>query len=90
MLAELPVGDIRALGQRPTGRLEEGERELPMPDGREDRLRRETGRLPFVEEGGPVDISFAVPVPPTLQSAQVRESADVLNLHARPARHLFT
>src|SRR6266508_3423734 len=71
LLAELPIGAVRALGQRPPWCLEEGERELPLPDGGEDRLSRETGVLPCVEEGDPVDISFAVPVFSTLQSAQL-------------------
>jgi hypothetical protein len=42
-----------------------------------------------VEKGDPVDILFAVSVALTLQSAQLRQAADVLILYARPARHLF-
>jgi hypothetical protein len=42
-----------------------------------------------VEQCDSVDILFAVSVALTLQSAQLREAADVLLLYARPARHLF-
>jgi hypothetical protein len=83
-LAEFAVRCGGARRERPPGRLEEGERQLALPDGREDGLGRQPGRLPGVQKGDTMDVLFGVPVAVAFQSAQLGKAEHVVGIHVCP------